>query len=83
MTGGRYRLGKPTRAIYADEGAKGFVLLPEGAVLFVETLDRGGRLVQVRWNDLHLLMFWQDLIERGVAIEESIVTIVRVAPQGV
>lgn len=81
MLGSRYRLGKPTRAVYADDGAKGFVLLPEGAVLTIVSLDNGGRLVKVRWNNLLLLMFGQDLIERGVEIQESAISTARAAGQ--
>lgn len=77
MLGSRYRLGKPTRAVYADDAAKGFILLPEGAVLTVASLDSGGRLVKVRWNNLLLLMFGQDLIERGVEIQESVTSTAR------
>jgi hypothetical protein len=81
MLGSRYRLGKPTRAVYADEDAKGFVLLPEGAVLTIDSLDRTGRLLRIRWNNLPLLMFWQDLMERGVEIDDSMVRNVRAAAQ--
>jgi hypothetical protein len=81
MLGSRYRLGKPTRAVYADEDAKGFVLLPEGAVLTIDSLDGTGRLLRIRWNNLPLLMFWQDLMERGVEIDDSILSMARTAAQ--
>lgn len=71
MLGVRYRLGKPTRAVYADAARKGFVLLPEDAVLTVENVDGPGRLLKVRWNNLILLMFSQDLIERAVEVEDT------------
>jgi hypothetical protein len=70
MLGTSYRLGKPTRAVYADAARKGFVLLPEGAILTVEDIEDPGRLLKVRWNNLVLLIFCQDLIERGVHIGE-------------
>ena len=79
--GSRYRLGKATRAIYAEEGVKGFVLVPEGADLFIDSLDRAGRLVQVRWETRLLLMFWQDLLERGVETDPPVEPAVRVANQ--
>lgn len=79
--GTRYRLGKATRAIYAEQGVKGFVLIPEGADLFIDTLDRAGRLVQVRWESRILLMFWQDLLERGVEIDRPVEVTVRVVNQ--
>lgn len=71
MLGARYRLRKPTRAVYADAARKGFVLLPEDAVLMVEGSDGPRRLLKVRWNNLVLLMFSQDLTERGVEVEET------------
>jgi len=81
MLGSRYRLGKATRAVYADDDAKGFVLLPEGAVLTIENLDGTCRLVKVRWNTLSLLMFWQDLMERGTEMEEPVARVARTATQ--
>ncbi len=79
--GSVYRLGKATRAIYAEDGAKGFVLIPEGADLFIDSLDRTGRLVQVRWESRLLLMFWQDLLERGIETDPPSEAGVRVANQ--
>jgi hypothetical protein len=70
MLGISYRLGKPTRAVYADAARKGFVLLPEGAIVKVEDMDAPGRLLKVRWNNLALLMFFQDLVERGVPMQK-------------
>jgi hypothetical protein len=81
MAGNRYRLGKATRAVHAEEGVKGFVLIPEGADLIIDSLDRSGRLVRVRWESRVLLMFWQDLLERGVEAEPSIEVTVRIANQ--
>lgn len=81
MASSRYRLGKATRAIYAEDGAKGFVLIPEGAELVLESLDRAGRLAQVRWETTALLMFWQDLLERGVEVDAPIQVSVRIANQ--
>jgi hypothetical protein len=79
--GSRYRLGKATRAIHAEEGVKGFVLIPEGADLIINKLDRAGRLVQVTWESRVLLMFWQDLLDRGVQTDSPIEVTVRVANQ--
>jgi len=81
MLESRYRLGKATRAVYADGSTKGFVLLPEGAVLTVEEFDSGGRLLKVRWNNLLLLMFWQDLMDRGVEIHEPMTGTAHAATQ--
>lgn len=69
MLGSRYRLSKPTHAVYAEDGLKGFVLLPEGAMLTVDSIESSGRLLKIRWNNVLLLMFCQDLIERGIEVE--------------
>jgi hypothetical protein len=81
MPGTRYRLGKATRAVYAEDGAKGFVLLPEDSILIIDSFDSTGRLVRVRWNNLLLLMFWQDLLERGIEMETPPGGSARVATQ--
>ena len=79
MVGSRYRLGKATRAIHAEDGAKGFVLIPEGADLIIDSLDKSCRLVKVRWESRMLLMFWQDLLERGVEADSAVEVRVRIA----
>jgi hypothetical protein len=66
----RYRLGRSTRAIECENGAKGFVLIPEGALLIVDRVDGTGRLVRVLWGSHVLLMFWQDLVERGIEVQQ-------------
>jgi hypothetical protein len=75
----RYRLGKATRAIHAEDGVKGFVLVPEGADLILDSVDASGRLVKVRWESRLLMMFWQDVLERGVEMESSIEASAQVA----
>jgi malate synthase len=67
--------------VQCEHGAKGFVLIPEGAFLTVESLDATGRLVRVRWSSQVLLMFWQDLQERGTEITEPAAMRARVANQ--
>jgi hypothetical protein len=81
--GSRYRLGKATRAIHAEDGTKGFVLIPEGADLIIESLDGSGRLVKVRWESRILLMFWQDLLERAVEADSPIQVSVHAVNQAV
>ena len=70
MPAGRYRLGKDTRAVHCEHDAKGFVLIPEGALLTVDSFDVTGRLVKVVWGSQSLLMFSQDLLDRGVELEQ-------------
>jgi hypothetical protein len=79
MPAPRYRLGRDTRAVQCEDGAKGFVLIPEGALLTVDSLDAAGRLVKVVWGSQVLLMFWQDLLERAAVVEEAPPRAARVA----
>ena len=79
MPATRYRLGRDTRAVECEDGAKGFVLLPAGAVLTVDSLDPGGRLVKILWGSRVLLMFWEDLLERGIEMDERVRVRERVA----
>ena len=81
MPSTRDRLVRETRAVQCEHGAKGFVLLPEGAFLTVESLDAAGRLVKVRWASQLLLMFWQDLQERATEVAEPAAMSARVANQ--
>lgn len=83
MHASRYHLGKATRAVYAQEGVKGFVLLPEGSVVAIDGFESPERLVRVRWNNLLLLMFWQDLLDRGVPVQEAVASSPRLSAQGV
>ena len=82
MPATRYRLGRDTRAVQCEDGANGFVLIPEGALLTVDSLDATGRLVKVLWGSQVLLMFWQDLLERGVEIDEPVIAATRHAQTG-
>jgi hypothetical protein len=70
MPATRYRLGRDTRAVQCEDGANGFVLIPEGALLTVDSFDPTGRLVKVAWGRQLLLMFRQDLIERGIEMDD-------------
>lgn len=65
MLGKRYRLLKPVRAVYARDGRKGFVLLPEGALVVVDSEHDDQRIVRVAWESCDLLVFAEDLASRG------------------
>lgn len=64
----KYRLERPLRAVYSENGEKGFVLLPEGTVLTISGHHDNGRIAQVIWNKRGLLVFMQDLVDRGTEI---------------
>ena len=64
----RYRVHTPMRGTYAAGcRCKGFVPIPIGAIL-VALCDHNktALYVTVRWNNLELLVFPQDLSERAV-----------------
>lgn len=71
MPGRRYRLAKDTRAVHCEQDAKGFVLIPEGALISIDSFDATGRLIRIVWGSQLLLMFSQDLLDRGVEVEKS------------
>ncbi|MBV9082361.1 MAG: hypothetical protein JOZ62_06795 [Acidobacteriaceae bacterium] len=59
----RFSLNVPTRAV--DTRDKGFIVVPQGAVLSVQETNDGGRLLKVLWGERELLILSQDLAERG------------------
>ncbi len=65
MMGKKYRLAKPVRAVYANDGHKGFLVLPEGAVLIVNSYRDNSRILQVNWEEKELFVFAQDVLDRG------------------
>jgi hypothetical protein len=65
MVGKKYRLGRSVRAVHADGFEKGFVLLPEGAVLVVNSYHDDSRILRVKWNGKDLFVFAQDVLERA------------------
>ena len=65
----RYRLATATRAVHAENGAKGFVLVPEGAEVRLDAGEAAGNLVRIHWQGETLIMFRQDLLERGERVE--------------
>lgn len=69
MVGKRYRLTRPLRAVHAD-GGKGFVLLPEGAVLIVHAEHDSRRILEIDWETQQLFVFTQDILERGREYEQ-------------
>ncbi len=68
MLGKKFRLAQPVRAVHARDGQKGFVLLPEGAVLRVDSEHDDNRIVRVSWESRELLVFAEDLVSRGVEL---------------
>ena len=67
MRGQRYRLRTSTIAILHDgEGHKTIVTIPLGDIVEVaEGAIDGDRLIDVRWDGKAVMMFTQDLRDRG------------------
>ena len=70
MIGERFRMKSPTLAIMAQDGAKIPVMIPKGAE--VEILDgplNGNRLVDVRWEGKSIMVFTNDIRDRGEPLD--------------
>ena len=70
MVGQRFRMKTPTLAIMTQDGAKIPVMIPKGAE--VEVLDgplNGNRLVDVRWEGKTVMVFTNDIRDRGERLE--------------
>lgn len=65
MVGKKYRLGRSVRAVYTNGNDRGFLLLPEGAVLTVSSYHDDKRILWVKWDEKDLFVFAQDVLERG------------------
>jgi hypothetical protein len=70
MIGQRFRLKTPTLAIMAQDHSKVPVMIPKGAE--VEVLDgplNGNRLVDVSWEDKTVMVFTNDIRDRGERLD--------------
>ena len=70
MVGYVYRMNLPTLGIHSVEGKRVSMLVSAGAIITIVNgpLD-GTRLVDVKWDDLSLMMFTVDIRERGTPLE--------------
>jgi tricorn protease-like protein len=70
MVGERFRMKNPTLAIMTQDGAKIPVMIPKGGE--VEVFDgplNGNRLVDVRWDGKTVMVFTNDVRDRGERLE--------------
>ena len=70
MIGQRFRMRTPTLAIMTQDGAKIPIIIPKGAE--VEVIDgplNGNRLVDVRWEDKTVMVFTNDVRDRGERVD--------------
>jgi hypothetical protein len=73
MIGQRFRLKSPTLAIMTQDGANIAVMIPKGAE--VEVIDgplNGNRLVEIRWECKTVMVFTNDIRDRGERITEAL-----------
>ena len=66
----RYRITKPTIALFEQDDRHVTSMVPTGAVIIIdsETFD-GDKLVHVLWGDKRVMMFTQDLRRRGELLD--------------
>lgn len=68
----RFRLVKPTMGFCVNVSEKSCIAVPAGAVVELPpTILSNERFVDVKWEGRSLVMFLQDVRERGTALAES------------
>jgi hypothetical protein len=70
MIGQRFRMKSPTLAIMTQDTAKIPIMIPKGAE--VEVIDgplNGNRLVDVRWDGKTVMVFTNDIRDRGERVD--------------
>jgi shikimate kinase len=70
MIGQRFRLKSPTLAIMTQDGANIAIMIPKGAE--VEVIDgplNGNRLLDIRWECKTVMVFTNDIRDRGELTE--------------
>lgn len=66
----RYRMSKPTIALVIEEGRHVARTIPEGDIVAIDaTLPDSSKLVEVTWNEKTVLMFSQDVKNRGEKLD--------------
>ena len=70
--GDKFRIVTPTIGIMSVNGRRAIVTIPKNSVVEVVTTLLGNeRMVDVLWKSYSLLMFVQDLRERGNLVDNS------------
>lgn len=72
LTGTRFRLSAETMGIETVNGGRAAVQIPAGSLVTVESGPRPDdkRLVDVRWDGRRLVMFAEDIEQRGERVSE-------------
>ena len=69
MIGESYRLNKQTIGLSSEGGNRTSVLIPKNAVVtIIDGPLNGNRMVNVKWEDLTIMIFVEDLRERGTPL---------------
>ena len=69
MVGERYLLTRPLLAVQPRDGLRGdFATIPENSVVAVEGFHGVNHIVIAKWEKKTILVFAQDLVERGVLV---------------
>ena len=69
MTAETYLISTPTIALFLEDGRHVAHLVPVGAVISTDGKPfNGNRLMEVAWDDRHVMMFTQDLRTRSKKI---------------
>ncbi len=70
LTGKRYRLGSPILGIESRGDKRAAINVPEGEIVEVIRGPRpdDSRMVDIRWNGKELVMFVEDVLNRGAYI---------------
>jgi hypothetical protein len=70
MVGQRFRMKTPTLAIMPQDGAKIPVMIPkDGEVEILDGPLNGNRLVDVRWDGKTVMVFTNDVRDRGERLD--------------
>ena len=66
MSEHRYCLQQDVLSVYTpDQQHKGCLYVPAGAVVSVDAVRENDKFVKARWNSKTVLMFLQDIQDRG------------------
>jgi hypothetical protein len=72
MPGRVYRIDAETVGIVSRNNVRVTVMIPEGARVIVENAEVGSRLIDVLWEGQTVMIFTEDLQERGTLIQPPV-----------
>ena len=70
MAGDKYRIRSATIALFLEDGRHVAHMVPADSIIIVQSETfNGDRLIDVLWADKKVMMFTQDIRNRGVKID--------------